>query len=50
MPYSADRLSPITKIVLFVWACMPKEINRQNRADAIDMAVCFLIKKLDQII
>jgi hypothetical protein len=29
---------------------MPKEINRQNRADAKDMAVCFLMKKLDQII
>jgi hypothetical protein len=35
IPYSAERLSPITKIVEFELADVIKEINRQNKPIAI---------------
>jgi hypothetical protein len=45
MPYSAERLSPITKIVEFELADVTKEINRQNKP----IAIPFFDPKVDRL-
>ena len=43
MPYSAERLSPMTKMVEFELADVTKEINRQNKP----IAITFVEMKVD---